>query len=129
LRAESKLETSPNYTKHVRRGELVDLLSKALLYVEVEAHWSKDAVTTSCQTPFTLLDEHRCSADAKQTEIPVADTLSKELTAAEAQPKRVVASNTDANKRKAPERLESDAEKRARTTESTSVTVQTNGSA
>jgi transducin (beta)-like 1 len=116
LRAESKLEAGPNYSKHVRRGELVELLSKALLYTEVEAHWQKDAVTTACQTPFTLLDEHKCSSDATQTNVPITSTLAQ--LASGAAPSSVpVPAMTDDGKRKAPDQLapEVGAEKRQRT--------------
>lgn len=58
---------------YVRRGQLVDLLSKALLYTEVESHWRADVVTTTCQTPFSLLKDHVCSPDATQTPVPVLE--------------------------------------------------------
>lgn len=62
---EARLEQSPHFSKQIPRGELVDLLSKALLYVEVEAHWKGDTMTTNCKTPFSLLEQHTCSIDSK----------------------------------------------------------------
>jgi transducin (beta)-like 1 len=62
---EGRLEQSPHFSKHIPRGELVELLSKALLYVEVEAHWKGDAMTTNCKTGFSLLEPHLCSLDTK----------------------------------------------------------------
>lgn len=62
---EGRLEQSPHFSKHIPRGELVELLSKALLYVEVEAHWKGDALTTNCKTGFSLLEPHICSLEPK----------------------------------------------------------------
>lgn len=39
LRAEARLDASPHAKTHVERGMLVEMLAKALLYKEVEAHW------------------------------------------------------------------------------------------
>lgn len=63
LRAEGRLEHSPHYRKHVPRGELVELLSKALLFTEVEAHWKGDNMTLNCTKEFKLLEPHVCSYD------------------------------------------------------------------
>lgn len=65
IRMEGKLDQTPHFNKHIPRGELVELLSKALLYVEVEAHWKADAMTTNCKTGFSLLETHVCSLDPK----------------------------------------------------------------
>jgi hypothetical protein len=65
IRMEGRLDQSPHFSKHIPRGELVELLSKALLYVEVEAHWKGDAMTTNCKTGFSLLEPHICSLDPK----------------------------------------------------------------
>lgn len=65
IRTEGRLERSPHFSKHIPRGELVELLSKALLYVEVEAHWKGDALTTNCKTGFSLLEPHICSLEPK----------------------------------------------------------------
>ncbi|KAI0669777.1 WD40 repeat-like protein [Trametes maxima] len=62
LRAESHLDHSPHFRKHVPRGELVELLSKALLFSEVEAHWKGDSMTLSCRNSFNILEPHVCSA-------------------------------------------------------------------
>lgn len=65
LRAESRLEHSPYYRKHIPRGELVELLSKALLFSEVEAHWRNDSMTLKCTNQFKLLEPHVCAYDPK----------------------------------------------------------------
>jgi transducin (beta)-like 1 len=65
IRMEGKLDQSPYISKHIPRGELIELLSKALLYVEVEAHWKGNAMTTNCKTGFSLLEPHICSLDPK----------------------------------------------------------------
>ncbi|KAJ8596276.1 WD40 repeat-like protein [Rhizopogon salebrosus TDB-379] len=61
LRMEGRLDHSPHIKKHIPRGELIELLSKALLYTEVEAHWKGDELTTNCSAPFSLLEPHACS--------------------------------------------------------------------
>lgn len=48
---------------HIARGELVELLSKALLYSEVEAHWRGTDYTTNCKVPFSILGPHICQTD------------------------------------------------------------------
>jgi transducin (beta)-like 1 len=54
------LQISP---KHIPRGELVELLTKALLYLEVESHWRGDRMSIHCKRGFSLLDRHECSVD------------------------------------------------------------------
>lgn len=49
------------------RGELIELLSKALLYSEVEAHWKGNAMTSNCKATFSVLDRHVCSLDPTLT--------------------------------------------------------------
>lgn len=61
---EGNIQHSPYLARHIPRGELVDLLGKALLYLEVEAHWNPDAVTTNCRAGFSLLEPHVCSSEA-----------------------------------------------------------------
>lgn len=61
LRNEGNLKKSPNFSKHIQRGELVDLVSKALMFKEIEAHWRGDAITQNCKAPFSLLEPHVCS--------------------------------------------------------------------
>lgn len=63
LRAEGHLEGSQHYGKHIPRGELIELLSKALLYSEAEAHWKGNAMTNNCKASFSILDKHVCSLD------------------------------------------------------------------
>lgn len=64
LRTEAQLTTSTKYKKHVPRGELIELLTKALLYIEVECHYKQDSSTRACTSGFSLLDRHICSSDA-----------------------------------------------------------------
>jgi transducin (beta)-like 1 len=61
LRNEGRLDLSPHAKTPIRRGELIDLLSKALLYTEVEAHWKLDANAAKCTASFSLLVPHVCS--------------------------------------------------------------------
>nr|GAT59520.1 predicted protein [Mycena chlorophos] len=61
LCTEAQLESSPNFSKHIPRGELVELLSKSLLYREVEAHWKADNLALNCKVGFSLLEPHICS--------------------------------------------------------------------
>ena len=67
LRNEGRLQSSPYFSKHIPRGELIELLSKALLYLEVESHWRNDKLTTRCKAGFSLLEPHVCSLDATAT--------------------------------------------------------------
>lgn len=64
LCTEGALQNSPWFSKHVPRGELIELLSKALLYLEVESHWHDDSMTTNCKNNFSLLERHVCSGDS-----------------------------------------------------------------
>ncbi|KAJ7235085.1 WD40 repeat-like protein [Mycena haematopus] len=63
LAMEGRLENSPHFSKHIPRGELVDLLSKSLLYQEVECHWKADHLALNCKAEFTLLQPHVCSLE------------------------------------------------------------------
>lgn len=63
LRAEGQLDQTPLSKLHITRGGLVELLSKALLYAEAEAHWRGTTVTTNCKAPFSILSRHVCSSD------------------------------------------------------------------
>lgn len=71
---EGRLESSPNWEKFVPRGELIELLSKALLYIEVETHWKNDTLTANCMAPFTLLDTHVCKLDTSSSMETIAIT-------------------------------------------------------
>ncbi|KAF5323630.1 hypothetical protein D9611_005514 [Ephemerocybe angulata] len=68
---EGKIHDSPYLVRHIPRGELIDLLGKALLYLEVEAHWNPDAVTRNCKAGFSLLEKHVCSSESSVTRPPV----------------------------------------------------------
>ncbi|KAJ3721853.1 WD40 repeat-like protein [Lentinula raphanica] len=61
---ESQLERSPVFRKHVPRGELVELLSKSLLYNEVECHFQGGESAIKCKAVFSLLEPHTCSPNA-----------------------------------------------------------------
>ncbi|KAK7465521.1 hypothetical protein VKT23_005495 [Stygiomarasmius scandens] len=61
LAKEAHLERSPCFAKHVPRGELVELLSKSLLYTEVEYHFQGGELAANCKTGFSLLETHVCS--------------------------------------------------------------------
>ncbi|KAK7039430.1 F-box-like/WD repeat-containing protein TBL1Y [Favolaschia claudopus] len=63
LAMEGRLENSPNFSKHIPRGELIDLLSKSLLYQEVECHWKADHLALNCRSEFSLLERHVCSLE------------------------------------------------------------------
>lgn len=64
---ESRLDHSHHIKKHIPRGELVERLSKALLYAEVEAHWKGDSFAKNCKSGFSLLERHVCSIDPNAT--------------------------------------------------------------
>ncbi|KAJ7070504.1 WD40 repeat-like protein [Mycena amicta] len=63
---EGRLENSPNFSKHIPRGELIDLLSKSLLYREVESHWKADNLALNCKVGFSLLEPHICSLEPQK---------------------------------------------------------------
>ncbi|EJC98713.1 WD40 repeat-like protein [Fomitiporia mediterranea MF3/22] len=63
LRVEGRLEQSKHFNDYVPRGELVELLTKALLYTEVETHCKGDGLITDCKAPFSLLKPHECAVD------------------------------------------------------------------
>ena len=75
LRAEGHLEKSACYGQHVPRGELVELLSKALLYSEVEAHWRGNALTKNCKASLSLLNKHVCSLDPTLSPVVILQPL------------------------------------------------------
>lgn len=63
---EGRLDHSHHLKKYIPRGELLELLSKALLYTEVEAHWKGDRLASNCKNGFSLLERHVCSFDANE---------------------------------------------------------------
>ena len=75
LRNEGRLQSSPYFSKHIPRGELIELLSKALLYLEVESHWRNDELTTKCKAGFSLLEPHVCSLDTSATKSAQSGTM------------------------------------------------------
>ncbi|KAF8079015.1 WD40 repeat-like protein [Lyophyllum atratum] len=64
VKMEGQLDRSPHASKHIPRGELIELLGKSLLYLEVESHWKGDALTNNCKSGFSLLEPHVCSLEA-----------------------------------------------------------------
>ncbi|EPT01568.1 hypothetical protein FOMPIDRAFT_1036248 [Fomitopsis schrenkii] len=79
LRAEAQLSNSPSHNKHIHRGELVELLSKALLYTEVEAHWRGSNLTANCRSSFSLLERHVCSSDPHPTGTSVSHQANRTM--------------------------------------------------
>lgn len=79
---EGHIQNSPYLAKHIPRGELVDLLGKALLYLEVEAHWRADVITTDCKVGFSLLEPHICSSDVNTMKSHVAPSTAHATVAA-----------------------------------------------
>ncbi|KAI5898063.1 WD40 repeat-like protein [Schizophyllum commune H4-8] len=69
LRTESKLDESPCFSTHIPRGELIELLSKALLYIEVEHHWKRTPETRSCKNTFRLLERHVCAPSSRKQKL------------------------------------------------------------
>ncbi|OSD03188.1 WD40 repeat-like protein [Trametes coccinea BRFM310] len=130
LRAESHLEHSPHFRKHVPRGELVELLSKALLFSEVEAHWKGDNMTLSCRNPFNILERHVCSASPQLAPPPPplvpASTVDR-VSNGGALPQSKPSSSENALKRKAsgtPTLDEPPKEKRAKTSSPVEIDVE-----
>ncbi|KAH9950912.1 WD40 repeat-like protein [Amylocystis lapponica] len=79
LRAEGRLEHSPYLGKHIPRGELLELLGKALLYTETEAHWQGNVMTNNCTSTFSLLEKHVCSLDSALPPTVTFDSVIPEL--------------------------------------------------
>lgn len=71
LSSEGALQQSPCFNKHIPRGELIELLGKALLYLEVESHWRDDTMTTNCKNKFSLLEHHVCSGESSSSTAPL----------------------------------------------------------
>ncbi|KAE9409144.1 WD40 repeat-like protein [Gymnopus androsaceus JB14] len=69
LAKESQLERSPCFKKHVPRGELVELLSKSLLYNEVECHFQGGEAAIKCKAAFSLLEPHTCSSTPSESHL------------------------------------------------------------
>lgn len=70
VKSEAQLDRSVHFRKHIPRGELVELLSKALQYIEVESHWNGSSLALNCKSPFSLLEAHTCSLDPN-AKVPV----------------------------------------------------------
>lgn len=127
LRTEGRLDLSPHAKTPIRRGELVDLLSKALLYTEVESHWKLDANAAKCTAPFSLLVPHVCSVrHSRRQHTPASVSASPRP---ELFPSPHINGNAHevgiAQKRKASPKVSVDtrAEKRARTSEDVDMRV------
>lgn len=113
--------------KQIPRGELIELLIKALLYTEVEAHWrGNNDMTGNCTTGFSLLETHVCSLNPsikptlKLSAPTPAPTIPGSHTVLASEP------SDSAQKRKAstPDGEEGHSEKRQRTDEPNSVEVE-----
>jgi transducin (beta)-like 1 len=91
LRNEARLQHSAYFSKHIPRGELIELLTKALLYIEVESHWRGDELATNCKNGFSLLDPHACSIEEPQLK-PNASDLVMNVTDSNALPNSASAS-------------------------------------
>ncbi|KZT30916.1 WD40 repeat-like protein [Neolentinus lepideus HHB14362 ss-1] len=77
IRMEAQLDSSLNFQKHIPRGELVDLLSKAILYMEVETHWDGTQLKLDCENHFSLLDPHKCKTKpTRPIQQPAANAVS-----------------------------------------------------
>jgi transducin (beta)-like 1 len=74
---EGRLDHSHHIKKHIPRGELVELLSKALLYTEVEAHWKGDSLAKNCKSTFSLLEHHACAIDSNSASLPGESNMLK----------------------------------------------------
>ena len=120
LRAEGRLEQSNHFNDHIPRGELVELLTKALLYTEVETHCKGDGLITDCTTPFSLLKRHECSVELPDDSITLS---AKKLAPPSSHSLPTTMANGDIetpNKRKADFQADGDArEKRSRRSEDT----------
>lgn len=111
---ESKLERSPYFQKHIPRGELIELLSKALLYIEVENHWKENLLTTDCKSGFSLLEQHVCSPTPPSfIPIPVAAVPPLETNSTKSNT-LAVPSETNAKRKVSPVASDGPAEKRSR---------------
>ncbi|KAJ7157165.1 WD40 repeat-like protein [Mycena filopes] len=106
---EGRLENSPSFSKHIPRGELVELLSKSLLYREVESHWKEDYLTNNCQAPFSLLEPHVCSLEP-----PKPKSVPLPMTYTQRPPPQTNRLNVTDGKRKASPSRDGPAEKRPR---------------
>ncbi|KAK1229779.1 hypothetical protein PQX77_001689 [Marasmius sp. AFHP31] len=124
LAKESRLEDSPCFAKHVARGELIELLSKSLLYAEVESHFRGGELAANCKTAFSLLEPHLCSTEPPPTGVydydavppviyPPPAGLPEPTTKPTATP--VVPESTTKRKASLPPMSENPAEKRPRT--------------
>lgn len=71
VKIEGQLDRSPYASKHIQRGELIELLSKSLLYIEVESHWKNDALASTCKSGFSLLEPHVCSSSEPASKQPL----------------------------------------------------------
>lgn len=104
LRSEARLDASVDSKVYVQRHALVELLGKALLYVEVESHFREDGKAIVCNAPFSLLKTHVCSNTSRR--LPDSANVSSTPEVSDA--------TREAPKRKAAKGRESGAAKRAK---------------
>ncbi|TCD68083.1 hypothetical protein EIP91_011536 [Steccherinum ochraceum] len=117
LRAEGRLDRTSLSRTHIPRGELVELLSKALLYAEAESHWRGSSYLANCKAPFSVLQPHVCDVEdaphSTRTFVPApippetAPSFSSPNTNGSAEKRKADAATVDSSRK----------EKRARTEE------------
>lgn len=84
LRQESHIGQSPLFKTQIPRGELVDLLTKALRYIEVETHAHDLDLAQGCTGRLTLMRPHVCSLLPQPAEDELEDTRMEEPISQEA---------------------------------------------
>ncbi|KAH9965120.1 WD40-repeat-containing domain protein [Lactifluus volemus] len=124
---EGHLQHSVHLEKQIPRGELIELLIKALLYTEVEAHWrGNNDMIGNCTTGFSLLETHVCSLNPNLKPTVNLSASSASIPAMMAAQSVTASERSDSQKRKAstPVVEESHVDKRQRTAELDNVDVE-----
>jgi hypothetical protein len=124
---EGHLQHSVHLEKQIPRGELIELLIKALLYTEVEAHWrGNNDMIGNCTTGFSLLETHVCSLNPNLKPTVNLSASSASIPAMMAAQSVTASERSDSQKRKAstPVVEESHVDKRQRTAEFDNVDVE-----
>ena len=124
---EGHLHHSVHLEKHIPRGELIELLIKALLYTEVEVHWrGNNDMTGNCTTGFSLLETHVCSLNPGLKPTINLSANSASVPALMVAEPASVSERSDSQKRKAstPVVEEGHSDKRQRTAEVDNVDVE-----
>ena len=124
---EGHLRHSVHLEKQIPRGELIELLIKALLYTEVEAHWrGNNDMIGNCTTGFSLLETHVCSLNPNLKPTVNLSVSSASIPAMMAAQSATASERSDSQKRKAstPVVEEGHVDKRQRTAELDNVDVE-----